>query len=868
MTETNPLQNGALWYAQNLNWQLLPCHGIRVDGKCTCGQAHTELKDIGKHPASRNGLTDATTDPSTLAGWWDANPRYNIGVMARNSGFFVIDIDPRNGGDDSFAKLEELLDYQIPKTLTAYTGAYPMPGGKVARGRHLFFRAPEGVTFKGNLKAEGLPGIDIKYNGYVLLYPSNHITGVQYEWDPNLAPWTPGMEMADPSPEMLEALTKKTKKFGNFTANPADFWASLDGMDYEGGGEKMDLEKLLEEEIHEGGRAVEVHRIACALANELGTNGVQRDAVITRMIRFNAEKVVPPLEMDELMQHVNNAINFVAENPKPDMSRQGAFGQKIGEYTKNMGARVVLNETPNEDEPDLDYDEYSDDDDPETYAPMVPMSMDPDALDDDAGGEPGSRTMTDTGNGRRFVDANGQLIRYTPGLGFFVWKGQYWNPDTEQLNVREMAKELAPMIGAEAARLDDKEQAKEAYKWAKDSKSNARQKAAIESAQSDPRIGVPVEYWDKDPHLLGVANGVLNLKTGELFRGRADLHITKRAPVAYQPGFANLPRFQEFLDYATYGDKEFQAWLQRAIGYTLTGLRTYDVMFLMYGPPGSGKNVLVEAIVKLLGTKEYALPLPSELLGSGDGKSNQADQYYWAEMRGKRMLWVDELPESERLKENAVKKLTGSSTIQARSPGEKPFSFDSQAKLWITTNHQPIITDDAMWRRIRPIPWTHTPSTPDPTLKQYLHDPEGGLPAILAWAVEGAKIVLNSTEPDALGWCARVRDAAEVYQKNEDRLGMFLEEEMEQDVLASITVRAMYAPYRAWSEDRGERSMTQIAFTRKLRDKGIEISGSGNNAQVLGYRAKSVNYSVVPPTNTQPAPGGHNWLGMMGGGVS
>lgn len=866
MTETNPLQNGALWYAQNLGWQILPCHGILASQKCTCGQAHSEPKDIGKHPASINGQKDATSDPSTVSGWWDTGVPYNIGVLARNSGFFVIDIDPRSGGDESFAKLEELLDGNIPRTLTAYTGSYPMPGFQKSRGRHLFFRDPGGIQFKGNLKAEGLPGIDIKHNGYVLLYPSNHITGVQYEWDPDLAPWTPGVEMADPSPQLLEAITKRSGAqrtyagSGNRSLDPQGFWETLDILDVNTG-EKLDLDRFMEEGIDEGSRATDIYAMSCSMANKYGTGPGDREVVIAAMQKFNAEKVRPPLEIDELMVHVTRAIEFVAANPKPDYSRQGVFGQKAGEYLKNTGAKVVLqDEVP----ADADSVPYTDDGDyedaPSSPDPVVPMSMDPDSLDEDTGGAPGERTMTDTGNGRRLVDAFGQTIRYTPGLGWYVWRGQYWNNDTEELHLREMAKDISPMVGAEAARLDDKELAKEAYKWAKDTKSNARQKAAIESAQSDPRIGVPLEYWDKDPHLLGVANGVVNLRTGELFRGRADLHITKRAPVAYTPGFESLPRFQQFLDFATYGDKDFQAWLQRAVGYTITGLRTYDAIFMMYGPPGSGKNVLIEALVKALGTKQYALPLPSELLGN-DGKSNQSDQYYWAEIRGRRMLWFDELPENERIKENQVKKFTGSAEIQGRSPGEKPINFESWAKMWITTNHLPIITDDAMWRRLYPIPWTHVPSTSDPTLKAYLHDPEGGLPAVLAWAIEGAKIILNSTNPDALGMCSVVADARKAYLENEDRLGMFLREEMEEDVLASITIRSMYAPYQSWSEGRGERPMSQIAFTRKLRDRGTQISGSGNHATILGYRVRSAPNSATPP---QAAPGSVNWNNLLG----
>lgn len=855
MTDPNFLLNGALWYAQTFDWKILPTHGLRPDGRCTCGKPHSDPKDVGKHPAISGWQNDATSDLATIQGWWERDPDFNIGVFAKPSGFFTLDIDPRNGGDESFYKLEERLGGDIPITQTQITGQYTVRGN-TTRGRHMFFRAPEGYTWPRDLGSMGYPGIDIKHNGYVLLYPSRHITGVSYEWDPEKAPWN--MEMAEPSQAMIDYFGRKGG--GGGYRNPSggggvrreggaagiwDFVEQLENSD----GEKMDLDRFMNEGISEGSRAVDIHRIACSMANRYGTDAIGREGVVAAMQKFNAEKVKPPLPMDELMMHVERAIEFVDANPKKDFNNDAALGRQIGTYLANTSA--MSKDTEAEEKTPLQVktmrsepssDSTADEDDYyDSYEPIsaVAMALDADALSEDEGGTPGERTMTDTGNGRRLVDAFGNTMRYTPGLGWFLWNQEYWNPDVEELGIHEYVKKLSAIVGAEASAITDKEAAKAAGKWARDTKSNARQAAAIESAKSDPRVGVPVDFWDADPNMLGVKNGVVNLKTGELIKGRADLHITRRAPIAYQEGFGSLPRFQEFLDFATHGDKEYQEWLQRAAGYTLTGLRTYDVMFLVYGPPGTGKNVLVEAIVKALGTKQYALPLPSEILGNGDGKSNQSDQYYWAEMRGRRMIWVDELPETERMKENAVKKLTGSSEIQARSPGEKPFTFDSQGKLWVTTNHRPIITDDAMWRRIRPIPWDRQPVTPDPTLKAFMHDPDGGLPAVLAWAIEGAQIVLNSKETDALGWCQRVREAHEVYQKNEDRLGMFLEEEMAANPTAEISIKAMYGPYQAWSEGRGERAMSQIALARKLQDRGVQVTGTGGRAIVLGYTTRS-----------------------------
>jgi len=842
----------------SIGWSIMPTHGLFQTGLCTCGERHSDPKDIGKHPATTGGLNDATTNGATIHGWWANQPLYNVAVNCAKTGVFVLDVDPRNGGVDSFLKLEaeisgEFFAEGFTKTVTATTGEYTLNGQPI-RGTHMYILAPEGVALSGKLK--DFPGIDIKHKGYTLVAPSRHVSGVLYGWAPGLAPWE--TVMAKPSQVLLDLLSKNT-------APSSGGSGGIGRTNWDWLGEKINLERFFSEGIDEGSRVTDIYTIACAMANKYGTSDMDRSFIETQLLRFNHEMVRPPLELegtDGILRHIHNAIDFVAANPKDkNMQGMGGFSETVqrdvmGWARGTVEVKNTMTRTQSADEKNEPYTRDDDDatgEDTNSVPLDVSIAMDVDALSEDDGGTVGERTLSDLGNGRRFVDAFGNIMRYTPGLGWFKWNGQYWKPDTEDLEVRELAKKLGSLISAEAAHYEDSDARKVVQAWAKNTKSNARQAAAVESSQSDPRVGVDVDHWDNNPHLLGVANGVIDLRTGDLLQGRPDLHITRRSPIRYSPGFST-PRFQEFLDFATQGDKEYQNWLKRAFGYTLTGRRDYDVLFIVYGPAGSGKNVFVESLVKLLGTKQYAFPLDSQILAQGDGRANAADLYHWAELRGRRMIWVDELPESERLKENAVKKLTGSSEISARSPGEKPFTFESQGKLWITTNHRPVITDDAMWRRIRPIPWINVPEVADPTLKAYLHDPEGGLPAILAWAVEGAMELYASREIDALGWCTAVTDAAEVYRKNEDRLGLFLEDETEDDVSSSLKMRDLYEIYKVWSEDRTERPMSRIALDRKLADRGLQISGSGGSAVVLSKRLKTPG--APAPTHT---PGTTDW---------
>lgn len=833
----------AEWYAAH-GWKVLPCYGI-VGGRCTCGGTHAEPKDVGKHPSIGEWNSQATSDVEIVKQWWASSQDQNTAVFCRPSGFFVIDIDPRAGGPDSFEKFEALVEGALPPTVEAITGEYSM-NGKIQRGRHLFYKCDESEALVGNLKKAGLGGIDIKHNGYVLIAPSRHFSGVCYEWMPGKAPWE--IEMAKAPEELLDALRKKGRR--PETALGEGDWSFLDSLDF--GGERVDVDRLLAEGIDEGSRAVDIYALSCALANKFPVNTeAGKLAVETMMIRFNAEKVRPPLELEGpggLLMHVRRAIQFVIDNPKTEKLWPGLKDWAAKSTEESRATLATTQKTTTSVSPAIapnnlpgtiggavhssmvDGDSLSS----ATSLTNIDVPLDPDALGTEEGGEPGKRSLTDTGNGRRLVDSFGPAIRYTPGLGWFHWDGGYWKPDVESLEMRELAKKIAPIVASEVVHyLDDADKQSEVIRWAQQAKSNARINGTIESATSDPRVHVGVETWDSDETLLGVANGVIDLRTGELLKGRPDLYITRRAPVAYNPGIRNI-RWEQFIDFATGGDKELQEWLQKAAGYSLTGLRTYDIMFLVYGPPGSGKNTLVEALVKAMGTSQYAWPLDSSILAQGDGQSHGSDLYHWAELRGRRMVWVDELPESERMKENSVKKLTGSSEISARSPGEKPFTFQSRAKLWITTNHRPIISDDAMWRRIRPVPMTKVPEIPDPDLKHYLFDPEGGLPAVLSWAVEGAIKLLGSSARDALGWCSVVSEAAEIYRKNEDRIGFFLTEETKEAENASTPIKSLYAVYRVWSEERGEKPMTQIAFQRKLSERGLEINGLGSRAEIMG----------------------------------
>lgn len=207
------------YYAEQ-GWKLVPCFGIGPTG-CNCGKAHTGSNDGGKHPTISDWPLKATSELEQLQEWFGSGTQNNAAVVCHESGLVVIDIDPRNGGDESFLALEGLLDGAIPSTVTALTGEYIVKGKKV-RGRHLYFKADPNAQYIKDFSRLGYKGIDVKSNGYVILTPSKHASGVNYEWAEGLSPIE--TVLAELSPELQSVMVKGSKnhKLPN-NLEPIDF---------------------------------------------------------------------------------------------------------------------------------------------------------------------------------------------------------------------------------------------------------------------------------------------------------------------------------------------------------------------------------------------------------------------------------------------------------------------------------------------------------------------------------------------------------------------------------------------------------------------------------------------------------------------
>ncbi len=420
--------------------------------------------------------------------------------------------------------------------------------------------------------------------------------------------------------------------------------------------------------------------------------------------------------------------------------------------------------------------------------------------------------LTDMGNAERLRLRHGRDLRFCRAWNtWLVWDGQRWTKDDAGHVVR-LAKETVRAIYAEASAATDDETRKTIAKHALKSEQESRVRAAISLAESEPGIPATPDQFDRHRWLLNCQNGTLDLQTGVLRpHDRSDL-ITHLAPVEFDPD-AECPTFLRFLGQIMAGNEGLIRFLQRAIGYSLTGDTSERALMILHGKGRNGKSTLLEAIRGILG--DYAIRTPTDtLLNKREGGiPNDV-----AQLKGARFVSASEADEGRRLAEATVKDLTGGDTVSARFMRGEWFNFEPEFKLWLGTNHRPAIrgTDDGIWDRIRLVPFAvRIPDAEqDKHLRTKLLAEAAG---ILAWAVRGCQ----DWQRDGLGEPREVREATAGYRAEMDLIGGFLDECCVVQPDATALTKELYATYKTWCEDNGEKPLTQQNVGRRLTERGF-----------------------------------------------
>jgi putative DNA primase/helicase len=421
--------------------------------------------------------------------------------------------------------------------------------------------------------------------------------------------------------------------------------------------------------------------------------------------------------------------------------------------------------------------------------------------------EAGSEMMTDLGNARRLVRLHGGDLRYVHAWHSWVaWETNRWRRDGDGTALR-MAKATVEEMFAEAAQIADEARRTAMRTFAIKSQSAQRLEAMVKLATTEIQVVLAADKIDADPYLLGLENGVVDLRKVEFREARRDDYVTKAAGTAFDAR-AECPEWEAFLSKIfPKGDR---------------------LMFVLWGVGSNGKSTFRETVFSLLG--DYAVGSDASLLIANKNAGGATPDV--ARLHGRRLITINETEQHSRLNEARVKFITGHDTITARNLYEEPFDFAPTHKTFLTTNHKPIVrgTDEGIWRRLHLLPFTHIIPVEerDRHFRQKKLMPE--MPGILNWALEGLKAYWR----DGLNPPQEVLSATQEYRDDMDIVGQWIEERCCRNPASVEKVAGLHRDYEQWSRGEIGFSMTVVAFGRELSDRGFVRTRVGNQRAVRG----------------------------------
>jgi putative DNA primase/helicase len=427
--------------------------------------------------------------------------------------------------------------------------------------------------------------------------------------------------------------------------------------------------------------------------------------------------------------------------------------------------------------------------------------------------------LTDTGNAERLAARYGADLRCVfsdRGGRWYVWTAEEgrWRADDTGA-IRRYAKATVRTMYREAADIPVEAARKALATHALRSESKHAITAMIELAQSEPHIAVRETDFDRDPWLLNVKNGTVDLRTGELRPHRRTDLITRLAPVVYDAS-ARLDTWERFLADVTSSDKAQAAFLQRACGYTLSGSTAEEKVFLGVGDAGTGKSTFAEAIKAALGDYTRTADFESFLVRARSGTPRNDI----ARLRGARMVVAVEVEQGKQFATALVKVFTGGDSVAARFLYREAFEFIPTAKVWLLANIAPDARDDdsGFWRRILRVPFQNVipRDRQDPGIKATLRDPERAGPAILAWMVEGCL----AWQQHGLGSCPSVEQATAAYRDAMDPMAEFFTDRCMFGPEVWIPQRDFRHAYVTWTSERQQKALDPKEVGERLRRRG------------------------------------------------
>lgn len=470
--------------------------------------------------------------------------------------------------------------------------------------------------------------------------------------------------------------------------------------------------------------------------------------------------------------------------------------------------------------------------------------------------------LTDLGNARfarDFIAAQGSGAKFSPEAGFFLLKGGVWRPDKLD-RARAYVQEAADRIAAIADRLADeadadpdngtkRKVARRWASWARHSQSSRGIDAALKELAALPEVATDVNAFDRDPDVLAVANGVVNLRTGELAPHDPALLLTRRVEVDYDPA-ARAPRWESFLEEIFQAHPDLPGFMRRWVGYGITGRTDEQAFAVLYGTGANGKSVLTDTLTEVFRDVTVTTPFATFEEKPSGGIPNDL-----AALKGARLVMASEGDQGRPMAESVLKRVTGKDLIAARFMRKEFFEFRPTFALMLATNFKPNFRgqDEGLWRRVKLVPF-----------QRYFADHERDhrlgetllreAPGILAWAVRGAVewFAHGLRDPDV------IRNATREYRETSDALAGFLPGVFVKDRQAGrVDGKILFDAYLAWADEENlpaRERWTRRTFFAALEERGFPKRKTNKGVAFEGVRrARQTDLGEDPEVGRVPA---------------
>lgn len=358
-------------------------------------------------------------------------------------------------------------------------------------------------------------------------------------------------------------------------------------------------------------------------------------------------------------------------------------------------------------------------------------------------------------------------------------------------------------------------------------------------ASTKDAIKITGREWDADPLILGVNNGVIDLRTGEFRTGKPSEYIRSHAPADWQGLDTPCPTWEKALQDIFTDDADMSSFIHRLFGYAITGQTIEHILPIFWGEGRNGKSTILETLAAVLGADICMTTQADSLMETR--RDGDAPQPFIYALRGKRLAWATESKEGQKINTGLIKQLTGGDSIRTRTLFQKDtLEFQPTHKVMLITNHKPHIPadDQAAWDRVTLIEFrtrfVDNPTAPnerakDKNIKAKLLAESAG---ILAWLVRGCL----EWQREGLNPPASVKDATQAYRDDEDTIGLFLEECCLTGAGYSAQSADLFKRYQVWAENYGLKPMNMQAFGRRMVGKFGKPTrkGSGNFYDGIG----------------------------------